>query len=72
MKVLPGIMGKNWLHLRDGSGSAEKSDNDLTVTTQNLATVGSVVQVSGIVHADKDFGSGYRFSVIVEDAKVSR
>ncbi|HEX7598152.1 MAG TPA: nucleotide-binding protein [Polyangia bacterium] len=72
VKVLPGIMGKNWLHLRDGSGSAEKSDNDLTVTTQDIATVGSVVQVNGIVHADKDFGSGYRFSVIVEDAKVSK
>jgi hypothetical protein len=72
VKVLPGIMGKNWLHVRDGSGSADKNDNDLTVTTQDVATVGSVVLVEGTVHADKDFGSGYKFSAIVEDAKVTK
>ncbi len=72
VKVLPGIMGKNWLHVRDGSGSADKSDNDLTVTTQDVATVGSEVLVEGTVHADKDFGSGYKFAAIVEDAKVSK
>ena len=72
VKVLPGIMGKNWLHVRDGSGSADKSDNDLTVTTQDVATVGSVVLVEGTVHADKDFGSGYKFSAIVEEAKVTK
>ena len=72
VKVLPGIMGKNWLHVRDGSGSADKNDNDLTVTTQDVATVGSVVLVEGTVRADKDFGSGYKFSAIVEDAKVSK
>lgn len=72
VKVLPGIMGKNWLHVRDGSGSADKSDNDLTVTTQDMATFGSVVLVEGTVHADKDFGSGYKFSAIVEDAKVTK
>jgi hypothetical protein len=72
VKVLPGIMGKNWLHMRDGSGSVDKNDNDLTVTTQDVATVGSVVLVEGTVHADKDFGSGYKFSAIVEDAKVTK
>jgi hypothetical protein len=72
VKVLMGIMGKNWLHVRDGSGSADKSDNDLTVTTQDVATLGSEVLVEGTVHADKDFGSGYKFSAIVEDAKVSK
>jgi hypothetical protein len=72
VKVLPGIMGKNWLHVRDGSGSEEKRDNDLTVTTDDVATVGSVVLVQGRLHTDKDLGSGYRFSVIVEDAKVTK
>ncbi|HEX7508971.1 MAG TPA: nucleotide-binding protein [Polyangia bacterium] len=72
VKVLPGIMGKNWLHVRDGSGSADKSDNDLTITTQDVATVGSEVLIEGTVHADKDFGSGYTFSAIVEDAKVTK
>jgi len=67
VKVMPGIMGKNWLHLRDGSGSDDKKDNDLTVTTDDVATVGSEVLVQGTVHTDKDLGSGYNFSVIVED-----
>jgi len=72
VKVMPGIMGKNWLHVRDGSGSDDKKDNDLTVTTDDIATLGTVVLVQGTVHTDKDLGSGYNFSVIVEDAKVTK
>ncbi|HEY0139966.1 MAG TPA: nucleotide-binding protein [Thermoanaerobaculia bacterium] len=72
VKFLSGIMGKNWLHIRDGSGSAGKGDHDLTVTTQEVATVGDVVVVSGIVRVDKDFGAGYRYPVIIEDAKLSK
>jgi hypothetical protein len=71
VKFLPGIMGKNWVHLRDGSGSAEGKDDDLTVTTQDTVAVGSVVTARGRVHADKDFGSGYAYSVIVEDARFT-
>jgi hypothetical protein len=39
---------------------------------QDVATVGSDVLIAGTVHADKDFGSGYKFTAIVEDAKVSK
>ena len=72
VKFLPGIMGKNWLHLRDGSGSAEKGDNDITVTTDDTAAVGDVVLVKGVVHTDKDFGAGYSYAVIVENAKINK
>jgi len=72
VKFLGGIMGKNWLHLRDGSGSGDKGDNDITVTTNDVATVGDVVTVSGVVHVDKDFGAGYRYPVIIEEGKVSK
>lgn len=72
VKFLGGIMGRNWLHLRDGSGSGDKGDNDLTVTTNDLATVGDVVTVSGVVRVDKDFGAGYRYPVIIEEGKVSK
>jgi hypothetical protein len=72
VKVLAGIMGKNWLHVRDGSGSDDKKDNDLTVTTDDVATVGSTVLVQGVLHTDKDLGSGYNFPVIVENAKVTK
>jgi len=72
VKFNPAIMGKNWVHLRDGSGSAEKKNNDITITTQDSVAVGDVVTVSGPVRLDRDFGSGYRYAVIIEDAKVSK
>lgn len=70
VKVTNGVMGRNWLHVRDGSGSAEKKDNDLTVTTTDAAKVGDVVTVAGPVSVDKDFGAGYAYPVILENAKV--
>jgi hypothetical protein len=72
VKYSPGIMGKNWIHLRDGSGSPEKKNNDLTVTTLDTAAVGDVVLVKGKVYIDRDFGSGYSYPVILEDGKVSK
>lgn len=72
VKFLGGIMGKNWIHLRDGSGSADKGDNDIAVTTNDMAAVGEVVTISGVVHVDKDFGAGYRYPVIIEEAKVTK
>jgi len=63
------IMGKNWLHIRDGSGG--EGTNDLTVTTQATVKVGDLVLVTGTLSVDKDFGSGYKYGLIVEDAKVT-
>lgn len=68
VKYNEAIMGKNWLHLRDGTG--KEPANDLTVTTQSKAKVGDTVLVEGIVTLDKDLGSGYQYDVIIEDAKV--
>jgi len=72
VKFNPGIMGKNWVHLQDGSGKAEKQDNDITVTTQDMTSVGDTVLVKGTVRVDKDFGAGYAYPVIVEDATLSK
>jgi hypothetical protein len=69
VKFLPQIMGKNWLHLQDGSGS--EGTNDLTVTTTTTVEVGDVVLVSGVVSIDRDFGYGYEYEVIIEDARVT-
>lgn len=68
VKAMSGIMGKNWLHVKDGSGAP--GSDDLVVTTSAVAKVGDKVLVNGKVAADKDFGSGYRYDVIVEDAEV--
>ena len=70
VKVNAGIMDKNWLHVRDGSG--EEGTNDLTVTTEgDLPEVGATVLVSGSLATDKDFGMGYQYPVILEDAVVT-
>jgi hypothetical protein len=63
------ILGKNWLHLRDGTGT--EPTNDLTVTSQSKAKVGDTVLVDGIVRIDRDFGAGYKYDVMIEDAKVA-
>ena len=72
VKFNAGIMGTNWIHLRDGSGSAIAKDNDLTVTTDAVAKVGDVVTASGAVTVDKDFGAGYAYPVILEGAKIAK
>ena len=70
VKFLPSIMGKNWLHVRDGSGSHGKGDDDIAVISDDKATVGSVVTLTGTVRLDKDFGAGYSYPVIIEEAKL--
>lgn len=72
VKFTAGVMGKNWLHVRDGSGGAEGGNNDLTITTADVAKVGDVVLAKGKVAINKDFGAGYKYAVIVEDAKLSQ
>lgn len=66
------VMGKNWIHLRDGTGSSTDGSNDVLVVTGNTASVGEVVQVSGTVRTDRNFGSGYTYKVLIEDAKLSK
>ena len=70
VKVTNSVMGKNWLHLRDGSGSKATKDNDLSVTTDAVVKTGDVVTVTGVVSVDKDFGAGYAYPVILENAKL--
>ena len=69
VKFSPEIMGKNWLHLQDGTGAA--GTNDLTVTTGAMVKKGDTVTVSGVLVIDKDFGYGYAYDVIIEDADVT-
>jgi hypothetical protein len=72
VKVSLEIMGKNWMHLRDGTGDAEKGTHDLVVTSRDSAVVGDVVTVRGTIYQDKDFGAGYKYSVIMEEASIQR
>jgi hypothetical protein len=70
VKTNPNIMGRNWLHVRDGSGA--DGTNDLTVTTAGaVPNVGDIVVVRGSVALNKDFGMGYQYDVIIEEAEVT-
>jgi hypothetical protein len=72
VKFSSGIMGKNWLHLRDGTGSSRDGTDDLVVVTNDSTSVGEVVLVSGTVRTDRDLGMGYSYKVLVEDARLSK
>jgi hypothetical protein len=72
VKVSSAVMGKNWLHLRDGSGSAKDNTNDIVVTTKEQTMVGSVVVERGVVRTDLDLGSGYAYKVLIEDATLQK
>jgi hypothetical protein len=72
VKYSDSIMGKNWIHLRDGSGSAADNTNDLLVTTKDQAKVGDVFVVKGVVRTDKNFGSGYAYKVLIEEATLQK
>ncbi len=69
VKVNNGILGKNWLHIQDGTGAA--GSNDLTVTTAAVVNKDDVVVVRGNVATNKDFGAGYSYAVMIEDATVA-
>lgn len=68
VKVNAGIMGRNWIHVRDGSGA--EGTNNLAVTTDQLPTVGDVVLLTGTLEADKDFGMGYTYELIIEQPEL--
>ena len=72
VKVNAGILGKNWLHLQDGSGTAAAGTNDILVTTKDVAAVGDIVTAKGIVRTDVNLGSGYAYPVLIEDAAVRK
>ena len=72
VKYNAGVMGKNWIHLQDGSGTAAAGTNDLAVTSQDAATIGDTITISGTVRVDRDFGAGYTYPLLVEDAKVAK
>lgn len=69
VKFSPEIMGKNWMHLNDGT--VKEGGEDLTITTDAKAKVGDTVLVRGVVVTDKDLGYGYQYAVIIEEAEVT-
>ncbi len=67
-KYNPGIMDRNWIHNQDGTKSG--SCFDLLVTSTQTAALGEIIVVEGKVAVNKDFGAGYSYPVMIEDAKI--
>jgi hypothetical protein len=72
VRFTSGVLGKNWAHLQDGSGSAAQNTHDVLVTTQDDAKIGDVVVAKGVVRTDLDLGSGYSYKVVVENARLQK
>ncbi len=70
VKETDGVMGKNWLHLRDGTGKDGAAD--LTFATADASAVGETIILAGTVHLDRDLGAGYHYDVLIEDAHIER
>ena len=70
VKVSTGIMDRNWIHIQDGTGSPQKKNHNLVVTSKDLPDVGDIVTITGTLIRNKDFGSGYKYDVIVEKGTI--
>jgi hypothetical protein len=69
-KFSSGIMDKNWIHLQDGT--EYKGKYDLTITTNDEVTTGDIITIEGKISLEKNFGFGYSYEVIMEDAKIAK
>jgi len=70
VKVSQAIMNRNWIHMKDGTGE-NGSDKIVFRSEDQVAQVGSIVTAEGRLETEKDFGYGYRYEVLVEDASFS-
>lgn len=68
VKVNDQVMGKNWVHIQDGTGTS--GNFDLTITTQAVVKVGDEVIFKGKLTLNKDFGAGYYYDLIMEDGTL--
>jgi len=70
VKVNNGVMNRNFLHIQDGTG--KQGANDVTVTSQETANIGDEVVITGKLAVDKDFGAGYTYPILIEEAKIAK
>lgn len=68
VKVNNEVMGKNWVHIQDGTKDGDRFD--LTITTLEKVNMDEVVTFEGTIAINKDFGYGYAYEVIMEDAEL--
>jgi ribosomal protein S17 len=62
------IMKKNWIHIQDGTEYNGKFD--VVATSNQEFKVGDVVSIEGTVSLNKDFGYGYSYEILIENAVI--
>ena len=73
VKISSHIMGRNWIHIQDGTGNPAENTHDLVVTTTtNPDDSWDVITATGVISANKDFGAGYSYAVILEGAEIGQ
>jgi hypothetical protein len=65
VKANPNIMNRNWLHIKDGTAD----DFDFVLTTQSSVPIGHAMVFDGIISLNRDFGAGYTYKIIMENAE---
>ena len=68
VKFTSGVLQKNWVHIQDGTRAGNQFD--LTITTLDECELGDIVTFEGKVSLNRDFGYGYSYDVLIEDAKI--
>jgi hypothetical protein len=69
IKATPSIMGRNWIHITDGTGAGDTAK--VVFTSREMAALGTTVVAEGVLAASKDFGGGYFYEVIVENSSFT-
>lgn len=71
VKVNNKIMGRNFVHIQDGTGDAKAGTNDLVLTSKQTAKIGDKIGIAGIVGINRDFGYGYTYPLLIEEASIT-
>jgi hypothetical protein len=71
VKYNANILGTNFIHIQDGSGDVADGSNDLIVTSTTETAVGETIVLTGTLVLDKDFGAGYTYPVLMDDASIT-
>lgn len=72
IKGMSGIQGKNWIHLRDGSGDIKKGDHELIITTTQDFAPGTVIVATGTLSVDEEIGGGLEYPALIKDPKITK
>lgn len=63
-KVNANIMDRNWIHLKSNRDDAQ----GVVATSSHSPLAGESITLKAIVRLDKDFGAGYVYPILLEDA----